>query len=201
MAYVIGLIVVACIVIALEYRIRKPDQIVLFEGRDGRLGIRKFRFYPRHFSLPISRTVHSSMLTVEASAKGNLDVRIKISVAVAASLEHLTVLIRVGGWSMSAVGHAAKELEVLLQSYIKEFAEQREIEELSSEKLSHYLNERSHETRTMLGLEIISLAVLSLEPVNAQIADALRQREQARILEHTENLNQEARIDAAKARL
>jgi len=201
MAYVIGLIVVACIVIALEYRIRKPDQIVLFEGRDGRLGIRKFRFYPRHFSLPISRTVHSSMLTVEASAKGNLDVRIKISVAVAASLEHLTVLIRVGGWSMSAVGHAAKELEVLLQSYIKEFAEQREIEELSSEKLSHYLNERSHETRTMLGLEIISLAVLSLEPVNAQIADALRQREQARILEHTEKLNQEARIAAAKARL
>ncbi|NLT66087.1 MAG: hypothetical protein GXX84_05735 [Acidobacteria bacterium] len=201
MAYVIGLIVVACIVIALEYRIRKPDQIVLFEGRDGRLGIRKFRFYPRHFSLPISRTVHSSMLTVEASAKGNLDVRVKISVAVAASLEHLTVLIRVGGWSMSAVGHAAKELEVLLQSYIKEFAEQREIEELSSEKLSHYLNERSHETRTMLGLEIISLAVLSLEPVNAQIADALRQREQARILEHTEKLNQEARIAAAKARL
>lgn len=201
MAYVIGLIVVVCIVIALEYRIRKPDQIVLFEGRDGRLGIRKFRFYPRHFSLPLSKTVHSSMLTVEASAKGNLDVRVKISVAVAASLEHLAVLIRVGGWSTSAVGYAAKELEVLLQSYIKEFTEQREIEELSSEKLSHYLHERSHETRTMLGLEIISLAVLSLEPVNARIADALRQREQARILEHTEKLNQEARIAAAKARL
>ena len=41
----------------------------------------------------------------------------------------------------------------------------------------------------------------SFEPVNPQIAEALRQREQARILEQTETLNQQARIAAAKSKL
>lgn len=196
-----GFLIIVCGILAFEYRIRKPNQIVLFEGRDGRLGIRKFRFYPRHFSLAIARTVHSFTLTVEAAAKGNLDARVKISVAVAAALDHLAVLIRVGGWNANAVEKATKELEVLLQSYVKTLAEQQEIEELSSEKLSSYLHGRVGETKTTLGLEVISLAVLSFEPVNPQIAEALRQREQARILEQTETLNQEARIAATKSKL
>lgn len=196
-----GLFIVVCAALVLEYRIRKPNQIVLFEARDGHLGIRRFRFYPRHFSLAISRTVHSFMLTIEAAAKGNLDARVKISVSVAAALDHIAVLIRAGGWNPNAVEKATKELEILLQSYVKALAEQHEIEELSSEMLSSYLHGRVGETKTMLGLEVMSLAVLSFEPVNPQIAEALRQREQARILEQTEKLNQEARIAATKAKL
>ncbi|MBZ5653630.1 MAG: hypothetical protein LAO18_24485, partial [Acidobacteriia bacterium] len=164
-------------------------------------GIRTFRFYPRHFSLPIARTVHSFVLTIDASAKGNLDIRVKLSVAVAASLDHLAVLIRAGGWNANAVEKAMRELEVLLQSYVKELTEQREIEDLSSEKIGAYLHERVHETKNTLGLEVISLAILSFEPVNPQIAEALRQREHARILEQTEMLNQQVRISAAKAKL
>jgi len=50
-------------------------------------------------------------------------------------------------------------------------------------------------------LEIVSLTVASLDPVNPQIAEAMRQREHARILEQAEMLNQQARIAAAKVRL
>jgi len=48
---------------------------------------------------------------------------------------------------------------------------------------------------------VISLSILSFEPVNQQISEALRQQEHARILEQTESLNQRARVAAAKAKL
>ena len=38
------------------------------------------------------------------------------------------------------------------------------------------------------GVELISLAVQSLDPTDPEIADALRQQEQARLLEQTEQL-------------
>jgi hypothetical protein len=56
-------------------------------------------------------------------------------------------------------------------------------------------------SRERLGLEVVSLAIQSFEPANPRIAEALRQQEHARILEQTENLNQQARIAAAKARI
>ena len=50
------------------------------------------------------------------------------------------------------------------------------------------------------GVELISLAVQSLDPTDPEIADALRQQEQARLLEQTEQLNHQARVAAAKAK-
>jgi hypothetical protein len=47
---------------------------------------------------------------------------------------------------------------------------------------------------------MISLAIQSLDPTDPEIADAYRQQEQARLLEQTEQLNQQARVAAAKAR-
>jgi len=44
------------------------------------------------------------------------------------------------------------------------------------------------------------LAVQSLDPIDPEIADALRQQEQARLMEQTERLNQQARISAAKSK-
>jgi hypothetical protein len=193
-------LVLICLAIVYEYRVRRPDQIILYETRDG-FGFRKARFYPRHFSLALKRTAHSFLLTVDASARGNLDIRVKIAVAVAASLENLSALIRVGGWSQDALVKASKELEIILQGFAKEYAEKLEIEELSSEQIHNYLAQKVHLTKESLGLEILSLAIHSFEPVNPQIAEALRQREQARILEQTEKLNQQARIAAAKSKL
>src|SRR5512140_3115673 len=200
MEFAIMPLALICLAIVYEYRVRRPDQIILYETRDG-FGFRKARFYPRHFSLALKRTAYSFLLTVDASARGNLDIRVKLAVAVAASLEHLSALIRVGGWNQDTLVKAAKELEIILQGLVKEYTEKHEIEELSSEQIHTYLTQKVHVTKQSLGLEIISLAIHSFEPVNPQIAEALRQREQARILEQTETLNQQARISAAKAKL
>jgi hypothetical protein len=196
-------IILAAVLVALvvfEYRLRKPDQIVVYETRDG-VGIRKWRFYPRHFSMSITRTSYSFSQTIDASARGNLDIRIKLAVTVAASLDNLAVLLRVGGWSADAATKAAKELETLLLGYVKGHTELHELEELSSDTIRQHLMQRVQESRKALGLEIIALTIASFEPVNTQIAEAMRQREHARILEQAEVLNQKARIAAAKARL
>jgi len=200
MEYVIGFFILLCIGIAFEYRIRKPDVIVLYEMIDG-LGIRKGRFYPRHFSLLLQRTTHSFQLTVDATAKGNIDIRVKLVATIAASLGHLTELIRVGGWSTEAVAHAAKELETVLQGFVKGFTEQFEIEELSSQKIHEHIHKEVPVSKTAMGIEVISLTILSFEPMNPQISEALKQQEQARILEQTEILNQKARIASTKAKL
>jgi len=92
-----------------EYRLRKPDQIVVAEARGG-VRLRGGRVYPRHFSTPITKTTHSFSQTVDASAKGNLDIRVKLAVTVAASMEDLDTLVKVGGWAPDAIGaRAARE--------------------------------------------------------------------------------------------
>jgi hypothetical protein len=199
MEWALGIIVVICFILAFEYRLRKPDYVILYERKDG-LGVRKGRLYPRHFSLPLQRTTHSFQLTVDATAKGNIDIKVRLAVTVAASLQHLTELVRVGGWSADAVARAAKELESILYGYVKSYTEQFEIEDLSSEKIYKFLESKASVGKSTAGLEIISLSILSFEPVNPQVSEALKQQEQARILEQTEALNQKARITGAKAK-
>jgi len=197
-ALIVGVLIIA--VLVFEYRFRKPDQFVLFETRDG-VGVRKGRLYSRHFSTPITRTAHSFTQTIEGSTKGNLDVRFKIAVTVAASMGFLASLVRAGGWTANAVPRAGKELETLLLGYVKEYTEGNGIEEVSSDSLRTHLQQRFKDINSALGLDIVNLAVTSFEPVNTQIAEAMRQREHARILEQTETLNQQARITAARARV
>jgi regulator of protease activity HflC (stomatin/prohibitin superfamily) len=193
----------AVIVIALalfEYRLRTPDQIVLAESRAG-VRVRAGRIYPRHFSTPVTTTTHSFSQTVDASAKGSLDIRVRLAVTVGASMEDLAVLVRVGGWAPDAVSRAARELETLLLGYVKGYTELHEVEELSSEKIRAYLQERVRESGHLLGLEVITLSIASFDPVNPQIAEAIRQREHARILEQTEISSQQARVAATRVRL
>jgi hypothetical protein len=195
------IIVIALIaVFLLEYRIKRPDQIILFESA-GKILIRKSRFYPKHFSLALPNTVYSAQLTMESVAKGNLDIKIKISLTVAASLGNISALIRTGGWKSEAVSKSAKELEIIINSLVKDYTEKLEIEELSSEKISEYLNLKVNISKEKLGLEIISLTIQSFEALDPNISNALKQQESARILEQTESLNQKARITAAKAKL
>jgi hypothetical protein len=200
LSVIIGILVVGCIVVVVfEYRIRQPDVIVLYESK-GRMGIRKGLIYPRHFSLPLKRTTCPLQLTVEATAVGNLGVRIKLVGSAALSVEHIQSLIRVGGWNGEAVAHAVDEVGILLQELVKEYTEQSDIHVLSSLGVLNYLTEHFHQIEEKFGLELISLAVQSLDPTDPEIADALRQQEQARILEETERLNHQARVAATKAK-
>jgi len=195
----VGVIVVGGILAFFEYRIRQPNILVLQESND-QISLRKGLIYPRHFSLVLQRTICPIQLTIEATAAGNLGVRVKLVGSVAPSLEHIQALIRVGGWNRDAVARAADEVQVLLQGLVKEYTEQSGINSLSSANILNFLNERSAVVKEKFGVELISLAIQSLDPTDPEIADALRQQEQARLLEQTEQLKQQARIATAKAK-
>jgi len=197
---VISAIVLVIVLLALfEFRIRQPDVLVLSESKS-RIGIRGGLVYPRHFSLPLARTIYPIQLNIEVTAAGNLGVRVRLVGSVAPSIEHIQSLIRVGGWNTDAVAHAAEEAQIYLQGLIQEYSERSEIHTLSSTNILNHLNEHAGELKERFGVELISLAVQSLEPVDEEIAEALRQQEQARIIEQTEKLNHQARVAAAKAK-
>jgi hypothetical protein len=197
---VVGILLVGCLLIALfEYRIRQPDVIVLYE-KNGQIRIRRSLLYPRHFSLPLKRTTCPLQLTIEASAVGNLVVRIKLVGSAAPSVEHIQSLIRVGGWDTEAVVRAVDQLGFLVQGLVKEYTELSEIHAITSAAILHHLNEHLSLIEEKFGVELISLTVQSLEPTDPKIADAFSQQEEARLLEQTEQLNHQARVTAAKAR-
>jgi hypothetical protein len=200
LAIVLGVVLVGGIGLFLfEFRIRQPDFLVLREFQ-GHISLRKGLIYPRHFSLPIQRTTCPIQLTVDATAAGNLGVRVKLVGSVALSLEHLSSLIRVGGWNREAVLHAADEVQVLLQGLVKEYTERSGISSLASANILNYLNENAAVVKEKFGVELISLAIQALDPTDPEIAEALRQQEQARLLEQTEQLNQQARIAASRSK-
>jgi hypothetical protein len=197
---IVGVILIGgALFIIYEYRIRRPDTLVLYESK-GQIGIREGLFYPRHFSLQFKRTTYPIQLDVLVTAVGNLEVNIKLIGSVAPSLDHIQSLIRVGGWHSDAVSRVTDEALVLLEGMVKEYTEQYEIHTLSSTGILNYLSDQSQVLEEKLGLELISLAVQALEPTDPEIANALRQREKARILEQTELLNNQARASAAKAK-
>lgn len=182
-----------------EFRLRQPDVLVLFES-NGKIALRKGLFYPRHFSLLIKRAPHPIQLKVEATAVGNLGVNVKLVGSVAPALDKIGALVRIGGWNSEAVARAAEEVSLRLEGLVKEYAEKYEIRALSSSGLAGYLNEHAAGFAGQFGVELISLAVHSLEAADSEIADALRQQEQARLMEETEKLNNQARVSAAKAK-
>jgi hypothetical protein len=197
---VIGILLVGGLLAALfEYRVRQPDVIVLYESK-GQIGIRKGLLYPRHFSLPLKRTTCPLHLTIEAAAVGNLIVRIKLVGSAAPSVDHIQSLIRVGGWDGEAVARAVDQVGLMLQGLVKEYTERADINAITSAATLHHLNEHLKVIEEKFGVELISLTVQSLEPADPKISDALSQQEEARLLEQTEELNQQARVVAAKAK-
>jgi len=190
---------IAVLVSIYEFRIRKPDVLLLYESK-GKIDVRKGLIYPRHFSLPLERTTSPIQLTLEATAVGNLEVQLKLVGSVAPSLKHIQSLIRIGGWNHDTVARAADETQVMLQGLVKEYIEGCEIQALSSTGILNYLSERTDLIQEKFGVELISMAVQSLESTDPSISDALRQQEQARLLEQTERLNHQARTAAAQAK-
>ncbi len=196
---IVGVVFVFVALVIFEYRIRQPDALVLYES-GGRIKIRKGLIYSRHFSLSIKRKAQPFQLNIESSAAGNLIVNVKVVGSVAPSPDHLQAMIRAGGWNKDAVQNAAEEAQVLLQGLIQNYTEQYKIQELSSSGVLKYLNDQSSQIVEKVGLDVVALSVLSLEPADSEIAFALRQQEQARLLEQTEKLNHEARAAAAEAK-
>lgn len=197
---VVVILIMGCLLVALfEFRVRQPDVIVLYES-NGQIGIRRGLLYPRHFSLPLKRTTSPLQLTVEASAVGNLVVRVKLVGSAVLSVKHIQSLIRVGGWDSEVVARAVDQVGVLLQGLVKEFTERSDIQAITSPAILHHLNEHLNLIEEKFGIELISLTVQSLAPTDPKIADALSQQEEARLLEQTEQLSHQARVTAAKAR-
>ena len=192
-----GVVLVLVILALIEFRIRKPDVLVLYEDK-GQIAIRKAPFYPYHFSLPLKRTAYPLQLDMESSAVGNLIVNIKLVGSVAPSLEHLTALVQAGGWNEDAVANAVDEAQVMLQGLVQSYTEQYEVQDITSSGILEHLNAQNTLISEKLGLGIISLGVLSLEPADPDITTALRQQEEARLMEQTEKLNNRARSAAAR---
>ncbi len=195
----IGVAAVIIILILAEFRSRKPDRIILYESK-GKVKPYQKRFYPRHFCLSVPAKLKSSILEIDAEAKGKLGVNLRLSVTVAPSLSHLPELVRAGGWDKKAVDIASQELEVVLNALVREFVEKHEIDELTGETLSGHLRQNVKTMINSLGLEVVAINVQSIEPADANISEALRKREAARILEETEAINQKARIAATHAK-
>ncbi len=193
-------LIVLFAIILYEYRLRRPDQFILFESK-GTIGFRTARWYPRHFSLALPGTTHLLEPRIEATAKGSIPITVKLALSVAPSREAIPALVRAGGWEPGAVIRAAKEVDTLLLGQIKEFTEQVPVEDLSAEKIHAHLSSRLPSIARTLGLELIALTVQSVDPVDSSIAEAMRQRESARIIEQTETINQKARVAAAQSRL
>jgi hypothetical protein len=129
-----------------------------------------------------------------------VEIRVKLVGTFAPSEQHLGALVRAGGWQADAVARSSEELRAMLPGFVKEFTEQHEINNLSSQNILDYVSGKAAAGAEKLGLEVISLAIQSFEPANPQIAEALRQQEHARLLEQTEKLNQQARAAAARAK-
>jgi hypothetical protein len=196
----LAVLLLAVVLLALfEFRVRQPDVLALYES-NGKIGLREGLFYPRHFSLLLKRAPHPIHLNIEAVAAGNLGVVIKLVGSVAPALDNLDALVRIGGWNSDAVARAAEQASIRLEGLVKEYAEQAEIQALSSKGLADTLESQSAGFKERFGLELISLAVHSLDPADVEIADALRQQEEARLLEQTEKLNNQARVAAAKSK-
>jgi hypothetical protein len=194
-----GLLLIIIIVIVIEYRFRQPDVLVLYEQK-GQLGVRTGLVYPRHFSLVMKRTTHPIQLNISATATGNLGVNVKLAGSFVPALDHLQTLIRVGGWNSDALVHASDGACNLLEGLVKEYTERSEIHLLSSAGIVEFLNEHSDQVKEKFGVELIALVVQSLEATDTEVSDALRQQEQARLLEQTEALNHQARVSTAKAK-
>lgn len=186
-------------IVLYEYRLRRPDQLILHES-NGSIGFRKARWYPRHFSLPLPGTTHILGITVAGTAKGSLPITVRLVVTVAASRENIPALVRAGGWDAGAVARAAKELDTIIQGQTRALTETLPIEELVAERIHAHLAAKAPEPAHGLGLDIIALAVQSVDPVDPSIAEAMRQRESARIVEQTELISQKARVAAAQAK-
>ena len=198
--YVISALAVLAALALFELRVRKPDQLAMFE-KNQKIALRSGRFYPRHFTLVISASVYSYPIEILAEARGKLKLLARMSVSVAADPAGLTELIRAGGWNGKAVARASAEINTRLSGLVQNHCSRFEIDEISPETLLSDVEKELGAVADKVGLKVVNLSVVSLEPEDSNISEAIRQRESARIMERTEEVNQNARIAVKKAKI
>ncbi|MBD3224987.1 MAG: hypothetical protein GF313_09670, partial [Caldithrix sp.] len=194
---VLAVVVIILLVVVFEYRIRKPDQMVLKESK-GLVQTVGSRFYPRHFCLAISGTIQSKVLEFQGEARGRLPLTIKLSLSIAPDTTQIHHLIRTGGWQKEAVHKAFDEVTVMLQSRLKSITEHVEMEQISSDKIRQQLSAKMEGDLQVLGLKLVTLNIQSIEPVDETINQAIQQQEAARIREETEKADQQLRYITAR---
>lgn len=193
----IGILVILTV---FEFRIKKPDQLILSE-KNNQVTLKKGKIYPRHFNLAISTTSYSFNQKILCDTRGHLAVEAKIAATIAVSNKNIANFVRIGGWDSKAVSKIGKELEVIIHGIVKEFIAKFEIDEVSSDKTYDYIKTKLTDISTNLGIDILSLSVQSVDTVDKEIADALRKKEEARIKEASEKSIQDARIYTTKLKI
>ena len=197
---VVLLIVGGGIWAAVSLKQRRPDQLLLVEKK-GRIHPYLKRWYWGRSVLALPATIRTISTEVKAQARGKIDVVAQISISFFPDPQQVQNLIRVGGWQPDAVDKVASELAGTVQGLAGELVEQMEITEVTREKLGEALRTRLRDLSPNLGVTIASVVVSAAEAADKKIADAIRQKEEARIQEETERANQQRRIATEKLRL
>lgn len=197
--YVFPAIALLIALVLFEFRFRKPDQLALYEKNQS-ISLRSGRLYPRHFTLIIPSSVYSYQLEASAEARGKLKALVKASISVAADKQHLEELVRAGGWNDKAVAKASQEINTQIIGLVQNHCSNLDIDEISPEKMLHFLQDNLGDGARRLGLKVVNISIISVEPEDITISDAIRQRESAKILEKTEEVNQNARITVNRAK-
>ncbi|MBN1349506.1 hypothetical protein JXJ21_08865 [candidate division KSB1 bacterium] len=195
---IIGGILIIFIGFAIWFFERKqPAQLVLIE-RKGEVSVWKRAFYPKPLCLVLPATVRSVATEVKTQAKGKIDAAVKLVVTFYADPENIAHLIRIGGWSKEAPGKVEKELAGTLQGIVGEIVEPLEITEITRETIAKKVKARLDTISQNFGIQITAVTVTSAEALEPKIVEAIRQREEARILEETEKSVQTSRIARAE---
>lgn len=199
MLYVVLIVLLVLVALLLELRLRRPDQLVLTES-GGKVVRKKSRFYLRHFALPVSNVLFTLRQYFDTEAAGKLRIKIETHLTVLADQDNLDNLVHTGGWRVDMVERAAAELQVRIEQVLKDYCEDKSIEQLYPEELTAHVAGQFNSTVPELGLKINLLHVRSAEPLDEHITAALRQREAIRLEEESQREEWQAKVTTARAK-
>ena len=116
--------------------------------------------------------------------------------------ELIAILLRTGTKGKSAI-EMAEEILRSAGGTFKGLAGKDidEITKITREQINSDVKKRLQETETSLGIKVTSVTVYSAEAADKKIADAIRQREEARIQEEAEKISQAARIAQTRVQI
>lgn len=196
----IAFIVLLVILVAVSFKVRRPDQLLLIE-KHGKIQPYLKRWYVSKSVLALPATMKTISTEVKTQAQGKIGVVIKLSVSFYPDPHRAENLVRIGGWTSEAVDKVAEELSGTVQGLVGELVETLEITQVSREKLAQLLREHLGELAHNFGVTVTSVVVSEAEAADKKIADAIRQQEEAHIQEATEKANQQSRIATEKLKL
>jgi len=171
---------------------KRPDQLVLREKR-GTVVRWTYAFYPKQICLSLPNTVQSFLTEIRTLGRGKIEVLVKVNVSFYADAANLENLTRVGGWSPTALKNVEKELTTTLTGLVGSVVENLEITEIQRETISQAVLEKLKPVAENSGVRISALTIISADPVDPKITDALKKLEEARLQEITDRTLQAAR--------